>query len=165
MKVFVLVMDKVNQLIKFLIGFLLAASLVILTWQIISREVFNTPLSWSSELLRYFLVWITFVGAGLAIRYAKLIRLEFLFSLIKFPPKVERGIRGLAALITMVFCIIILMYSLQILEIVHLQKSAAMHLPMSISYVAIPLGSLIMLLNTVVAWGEGVWDMDGGEQV
>src|SRR4051794_1210006 len=105
-------MDKVNQLIKFLIGFLLAASLVILTWQIISRELFNTPLSWSSELLRYFLVWITFVGAGLAIRYAKLIRLEFLFSLIKFPPKVERGIRGLAAIITIVFCIIILMYSL-----------------------------------------------------
>lgn len=158
-------MDKINLLLKFLIGFLLAASLVILTWQIISRELLNTPLSWSSELLRYFLVWITFVGAGLAIRYAKLIRLEFLFTLVKFPPKVEKGLRGLAALITIGFCIIILMYSIQILEIVHVQKSAAMHLPMSISYIAIPLGSLIMLLNTVVAWVEGVWDMDGGEQV
>ncbi|MBU8881345.1 TRAP transporter small permease [Bacillus sp. FJAT-29790] len=165
MKTFIRIMDKINLGIKFLLGTILALALIILTWQIISRAVFNAPLSWSSELLRYLLVWTTFIGAGLAIRYQKLIRLEFLFSLFKFPPKIEKGIRGLAAVITMVFCVIILMYSVQILEIVHMQKSAAMHLPMSIPYLAIPLGSLIMLFNTLVAWLEGEWDTKGGEQV
>ena len=165
MKIFVLIMDKMNLLLKILIGTFLAVALVVLTWQIISRAIFNAPLSWSSELLRYLLVWITFMGAGLAIRYSKLIRLEFLFSLFKFPPKAEKGIRGLAMVITMAFCVIILMYSVQILEIVHMQKSAAMHIPMSIPYLAIPLGTLFMLLNTLVAWFEGEWDIDGGEQV
>lgn len=158
-------MDKINYVLKFFLGVLLGVALIILTWQIISRAVFNAPLSWSSELLRYLLVWVTFIGAGLAIRYQKLIRLEFLFSLFKFPPKVERGIRGIAALLTMVFCVIILMYSMQILEVVHMQKSAAMHLPMSIPYLAIPLGTLVMLFNTLVAWLEGEWDTEGGEQV
>jgi TRAP-type C4-dicarboxylate transport system permease small subunit len=165
LKTFILIMDKINLVLKCLLGTFLAVALIILTWQIIARAVFNTPLSWSSELLRYLLVWMTFIGAGLAVRYQKLIRLEFLFSLFKFPPKIEKGIRGLAALLTMVFCVIILMYSLQILEIVHMQKSAAMHLPMSIPYLAIPLGSLIMLFNTMVAWFEGEWDTEGGEQI
>lgn len=158
-------MDKINLVLKFLLGTFLAVALIILTWQIIARAVFNSPLSWSSELLRYLLVWMTFVGAGLAIRYQKLIRLEFLFTLFKFPPKIEKGIRGFAAILSIVFCVIILMYSIQILEIVHMQKSAAMHLPMSIPYLAIPFGSLIMLFNTLVAWFEGEWDTEGGEQI
>ena len=76
-------MDKINQFLKMFLGTLLALSLIILTWQIIARAVFNEPLTWSTELLRYLLVWMTFIGAGLAIRYQKLIRLEFLFSLFK----------------------------------------------------------------------------------
>lgn len=165
MKTYVMIMDKVNQVLKILLGTFLVMSLIVCTWQIIARFIFNAPLSWSSELLRYLLVWITFIGAGLAIRYSKLIRLEFLFALIKFPPKIEKGIRGIAMVITMVFCVIILMYSVQILEVVHVQKSAAMHMPMSIPYLAIPLGSLIMLFNTVVAWVEEEGNGEGGETV
>ncbi|MFS0575184.1 TRAP transporter small permease [Sporosarcina sp. 179-K 3D1 HS] len=165
MKTFIFVMDKVNFLLKVLLGTFLAIALVVLTWQIIARAVFNAPLTWSSELLRYLLVWITFLGSGLAIRYSKLIRLEFLFSLFKFPPTIEKVIRGLAVIITMVFCVIVLLFSLQILEIVHMQKSAALHIPMSIPYLAIPFGSLIMLFNTAVAWAEGDWDKEGGEVV
>lgn len=158
-------MDKINQFLKMFLGTLLAISLIILTWQIIARAVFNEPLTWSTELLRYLLVWMTFIGAGLAIRYQKLIRLEFLFSLFKFPPKIEKGIRGFAALLTMVFCIIILLFSIEILEIVHVQKSATMRIPMSIPYLAIPLGTLIMLFNSFIAWYEGDWDKTGGEQL
>ena len=158
-------MDKINLALKIFLGTLLAVSLVILTWQIVARSLFNTPLSWSSELLRYLLVWMTFTGAGLAIRYKKLIQLEFLFSMFKFPPKIEKVIRGFAAILTMVFCIIILMYSIQILGIVHMQKSATLHIPMSIPYLAIPFGILILLFNTVVAWHEAEWDTKGGEQI
>ncbi|MCM3711900.1 TRAP transporter small permease [Sporosarcina luteola] len=165
MKTYILTMDKINFVLKILLGTFLAVSLIVLTWQIIARSIFNEPLSWSSELLRYLLVWITFLGAGLAIRYSKLIRLEFLFSMIKFPRKVEKGIRGIAMMITMIFCVIILMYSIQLLEIVHMQKSVALHIPMSIPYLAIPLGTLVMLFNTLVAWIEGEWDTNGGEQV
>lgn len=163
MKMFVTIMDKFNLLLKILLGVLLAVSLVVLTCQIISRFVLNAPLTWSDELLRYLLVWITFIGAGLAIRYSKLIRLEFLFNIIKFPNNVERGIRGLAVVITIVFCVILLLYSMQILEVVHVQRSAAMHIPMSIPYLAIPLGSLIMLFNSIAAWIEGEEKSEGGE--
>ncbi|MEK3934226.1 TRAP transporter small permease [Sporosarcina sp. FSL W7-1349] len=165
MKTFIILMDKINFLLKILLGTFLAIALIVLTWQIVARAVFNAPLTWSSELLRYLLVWITFLGAGLAIRYQKLIRLEFLFSMIKFPPTFEKVIRSLAVIITMVFCVVILLFSLQILEIVHLQKSAALHIPMSIPYLAIPFGSLIMLFNTLVAWLEGDWDKEGGEVI
>jgi TRAP-type C4-dicarboxylate transport system permease small subunit len=148
-------MDKINYFLKYLLGVLLIITLIILSVQIISRFIFNSPLTWSEELSRYLMVWITFVGAGLAIRYQKLIRLEFLFVLISFTPKVEKGIRAVASLITIVFCFIVLRYSVQILEIVHVQKSAALQIPMSIPYLAISIGFLIMALNTLVSLLDG----------
>lgn len=155
MRKFIEVIDKVNQLLKVLIGIFVVVALIVMTWQIVGRYVFNAPLSWSDELVRYLLVWITFIGAGLAVRYSKLIRLDFLFNLFKFPSGVEKGIRGVATLLTIGFCVIILMYSWEILQIVHGQKSSSMKIPMSIPYSAIPIGSLIMIVNVVVVWFEG----------
>jgi TRAP-type C4-dicarboxylate transport system permease small subunit len=154
-------MDKLNLLLKFLLGAFSIVALIVLTWQVLARFVFNSPLAWSDELVRYLLVWITFIGAGLAARYSKLIRLDFLFNMVKFPRKVEIGLRSLSNILTIAFCIIILMYSWELLEIVHVQKSPSMKIPMSIPYLSIPLGSIIMLLNVIVVWFEGENKNDG----
>ncbi|MHA6251833.1 TRAP transporter small permease [Oceanobacillus sp. CAU 1775] len=155
MKPVIKVMDGLNFIIKILLGTFISVALVVMTWQIVARYFFSAPLPWSDELVRYLLVWITFLGAGLAVRYSKLIRLDFVFNLIKLPHLVERGLRGLATLLTIAFCVIILIYSWELLTIVHPQKSSSMKIPMSIPYAAIPIGSLIMLLNVFVVWIEG----------
>ena len=161
MKLYIKTVDKINALLKVLLGVFVVVSLIVMAWQITARFVLNSPLSWSSELVSYLLVWITFIGAAVAVRYSKLIRLEFLFNLIKFPKKVEKGIRALASILTMVFCVIILIYSWEILEVVHAQKSSSMKIPMSIPYSAIPIGSFIMILNVIVAWLDGENENEG----
>ncbi len=163
MKIFINIIDKINFLMKVLIGTFTAAALVVMFWQIVSRYAFNAPLSWSDEFVRYLLVWITFVGAALAVRYSKLIKLDFIFNLFKISNGIKMIIRGLANVLSIIFCLIILRYSLEILEIVHNQKSSSMQIPMSIPYLAIPFGTLMMLLNIIVVWVEGEPESDDGE--
>ncbi len=165
MKIFINVMDKINFLLKVLIGTFTAAALVVMFWQIITRYLFNAPLSWSDEFVRYLLVWITFVGAALAVRYSKLIKLDFIFNIFNFTNGKKAIIRSLANILSIIFCLIILRYSLEILEIVHAQKSSSMQIPMSIPYLAIPFGTLMMMLNIIVVWMEGEPESDDGEGV
>lgn len=155
MKAFIRIVDQINFLLKVLIGAFCTIAFFVIAWQIVSRYVFNAPLAWSDELVRYLLVWITFIGAGLAIRYSKLIRLDLIFNIFPLSDRVERIIRGIAMLLTITFCLIILFYSWEILQIVHKQKSSSMKIPMSIPYSAIPIGSLIMIINVFVVWLEG----------
>lgn len=165
MKVFINIMDKLNFLFKVLIGSFTAAALVVMFWQIVSRYVFNAPLSWSDEFVRYLLVWITFIGAGLAVRYSKLIKLDFIFNILKLTKTKKVIIQSLANILSIIFCLIILRYSMEILQIVHTQRSSSMQIPMSIPYAAIPVGTLVMMLNIVVVWVEGERESDGKELI
>ncbi|WP_017611838.1 TRAP transporter small permease [Nocardiopsis salina] len=42
----------------------LVAMFGLLILQVITRYLFNTPLSWTEETARFLLVWLTFLGAG-----------------------------------------------------------------------------------------------------
>lgn len=46
-------------------GSLVVAILVLMILQVVSRRVLNAPMTWTEEVGRYALVWMTFVGAGL----------------------------------------------------------------------------------------------------
>src|SRR5690625_4485306 len=126
MQVCISAMDKINLLMKVLIGTLTAAALVVMFWQIVSRYVFNAPLAWSDEFVRYLLVWITFVGAALAVRYSKLIKLDFIFNLFKLNNGIKMIIRGLSNVLSIIFCLIVLRYSLVMLVFVYYQRIYSM---------------------------------------
>lgn len=165
MKLYISIMDKINFVLKVLIGSLTAAALVVMFWQIVSRYVFNAPLSWSDEFVRYALVWITFVGAGLAMRYSKLIKLDLIFNLFKIKGNMKIVIQSIAHILSIVFCLIILRYSVDLLQVVSTQTSSSMKLPMTIPYFAIPFGTFIMMLNIIVVWVEGEQETDGEELI
>ena len=49
---------------RFLSGILLLAIFALIIFQVFTRYVLNMPLSWSEELARLLVVWLTFIGAG-----------------------------------------------------------------------------------------------------
>ncbi|OGB90623.1 MAG: hypothetical protein A3H39_03110, partial [candidate division NC10 bacterium RIFCSPLOWO2_02_FULL_66_22] len=52
------------------------------TITVFTRYVLNFVPSWSEEVPRYLLVWITYLGAGLAVNYKEHISLDFFFNLM-----------------------------------------------------------------------------------
>ena len=49
------------------LGFL-AAMVLIVTWQVFSRAIFNTSPSWSEEVSRLLMVWVAFLGIAIGVR-------------------------------------------------------------------------------------------------
>jgi len=47
---------------------LLFIMLVLVSVQVITRYIFNNPISWTEEMARFILVWITFIGAAISLK-------------------------------------------------------------------------------------------------
>lgn len=48
--------------------------------QIVSRRIFNYPISYTEELARHIQVWVTFLGIGLCLRRGEMIRATFVYD-------------------------------------------------------------------------------------
>ena len=147
--------DQINRIVIWVVVIMLGVMCVTVFMQVIFRYVLHASLSWSEELARYLMVWLTFLGAALGVRYKSLIGMEVLVKAL--PKLMKRGVLELVTLFQLVFLAVVLVYSIKMTMIAHAQVSAAMLIPMSSAYVALPVGLSMMIMNTIAVaierWG------------
>jgi len=134
--------------------------------QVISRYIFNNPTSWSEELARYLFVWITFLGAAVVIRKRRHVDVTVLTD--RLPPSAAKVVY-LVSDVAVLFMLGALTWAGAGLAIMaHRQLSAAMDLPMSLAYSAMPVGTGLMFVFLVATmiweWKEGR-RIGGGDQL
>lgn len=165
-------MNKIDStLIKFEEWFavlLAVAMIVIIFAQVVSRTFLGAPLSWSEELGRYLFVWLSFMGASIALYYGSHLGIDTLVLVL--PKKLQK----ILILITH-FLVLILLYVMineggTLVAKTAMQKSAAMRIPMSYAYAALPVSAVLMafhtivkIINTVMAIIKGNEIVKGGE--
>jgi TRAP-type C4-dicarboxylate transport system permease small subunit len=111
------------------------------------RFVLHSPLTWSEESARYMMVWVTFMGAGLAMKRRRHIGITFVVD--KLPDRIRLTVNTLAEVIIIAFMGIVTWQGLSLMLQLRTQVSPAMRFPMIIPYFAVPLGSFYMLLVTL----------------
>ena len=115
--------------------------------EVVCRYLISASLTWSEELARYSLVWITFLGAGMAFKRGAHMGLA---AMVKtFSPKSQVVVKLLTLFVTIGFLIIVTLKGIELAFFNLDQHSPAMGLPMGIIYFAIPTGCLIMLVHVV----------------
>ena len=72
--------ETIARVEKFLVILLLSLLMLVAFMQIVLRNFFSTGLSWGEVLVRYLVLWLTFIGAALATKEGKHINME-VFSL------------------------------------------------------------------------------------
>lgn len=80
--------ERIAQAIHILAAALLIASVLVMTGQITLRLVFNNPLSWPEEVVRYFFVWVVFLGSTVAVTRDAHIRV--LVAIESYGPRVRK---------------------------------------------------------------------------
>ena len=65
-----------EHLEEFLLAVLLAGIAFVVLLQVIARYVFSSPLGWTDELARYFLVWSTFLSVSYCVRQRISIKID-----------------------------------------------------------------------------------------
>lgn len=130
--------------------------------QVLSRYLLPVPVSWTEELARYSLIWLTFIGAAMALYSKGHFALEIILN--KIAPKIKY-IMQLGILIALAVFLAVNAYSsAMILKILQYQTSAAMQLPMSYVYLAMPVGSVFMLIHVIVQLFDKFKQGVAGEQ-
>lgn len=118
--------------------------------QVVLRYVFQAPFSWAEEFARYLLVWITCLGSAYAIRDGMHISINYL----------RNKLQGLSqtAITLVIYALTLAFFSYCIKEgaafslVQWTQRSTAMQIPMTIPYMAIPIGFTIMFLVALEAF-------------
>jgi len=137
-------MDAVLQRILFL-G--MAALIGVMTLQIVSR-VFFSATTWSEELARFLLVWLTFLGATLAYQRGRHIAVTFVVE--RMPGGVQRLCHAATALIGIGFLLVIVVVGYDYMQMQSFQTSASLRLPMNYVYSVMPISATIMIWYALV---------------
>ncbi len=81
LKLFDQILSLITKVSKFVMLVMASSIFVIILFTVFSRYLFDFVLSWSEEVPRYFLVWIGFLGAALAVDKKEHIGFDYIYNL------------------------------------------------------------------------------------
>ena len=131
---------------------LVVAEIVILFAGVVSRYVFNKPLTWSDELASLLFLWLAMLGAVIALRRGEHMRLTTFVNLLR--PQWRTWVDTVSALIVIVFVLLILSPSWEYIKDQWLITTPALELHDSVRVAAIGVGAVLMMLIALVRLAE-----------
>jgi TRAP-type C4-dicarboxylate transport system permease small subunit len=145
-------MQRVNNIIAriteiFLVVILSAMALAVFL-QVMFRYLINAPLFWTEEFARYCLIWASLLGAAAAMKRGEHIAVRFFMD--RFPSTLRRTLSVIAWLSIIGILVIVFLGGIKLVVVAQAQISPALRISMSIPYMAIPVGSGIMLFHAIV---------------
>lgn len=141
------VLNVLTKIIQYLLIILMGGLVIVVFAQVFFRYVLEAPLPWSEELARYLLIYITFLGSGLAINTNEHILVDFFQKLI--PKKFQHVLNILINLIILFCCVLIVYYGITFTAISKNGISPAMQISISWIYVSLPIMGLIMIIYLI----------------
>jgi TRAP-type C4-dicarboxylate transport system permease small subunit len=136
---------SVNRATLVACALLMLALTVVVLLQVLYRYVLELPLTWSDEAARHLLVWLSFIGGGIAIARQLNPRIEIIDSLC--PPRVRRGIEIAISMLVLGFLACFLVISFDVARTYNAYRSLSLGLPQSVPRLALPVGACLMALN------------------
>ncbi|MBO9453978.1 TRAP transporter small permease [Paracoccus sp. R12_1] len=123
----------------------LALMAVVVGWNVAARYLWAGALPWADEVARYTMIWLTFLGSGLALREGAHVAIANAQEAL--PGPAQRGLRWLILLILFFFFAFMVWVGIDYMSRMAIQKSAALRLPMKWVYAAMPTGFALMILH------------------
>lgn len=127
------------------VGLLLTSVIVFVN--VVLRYGFRSGVPWSDELVRYLMIWVTFVGAAICVREGLHVGIEILINRLEGVAK--KVALTIVAAIGLAFSYSFARLGLEAVRFLKMtgQVSPAMELPMWIVYIILPLGGCLMALR------------------
>ncbi|MCW3489416.1 TRAP transporter small permease [Dethiobacter alkaliphilus] len=122
--------------------------IVVIFSQVVSRNVLNQSLQWSEELGRYAFVWLSFIGASLALERGAHLGIDTVVEFL--PAKIQKFLKLFTYVILFIFMIFMITNGLELVSRTGLQRSPAMRISMSYAYMAIPVGGVLMAFHSII---------------
>ena len=145
--------DVLNKAAVVFLGIALAVMTVVVFAQVVFRMI-GASLPWSEEFARYTMVFLTYIGASVGVKYKSHISVEAVVGVL--PSKLRAAAEVLIDILLMAAFYILIRYGMKIVGITMNQQSPAMKIKMGYMYFSLVLGAVIMTVHTL---NNIVWDV------
>lgn len=145
-----LLFKKINRFIEFFLIGIFSLLVIDVLFQVFSRYILNSSFSWTEELARFSLIWMTILGAAYLSAKREHLSMDFLYQKFTVTAKMRASILieiviFLFALIVMVVGGFNLVYTTLHLE----QLSGTLRIPLGYIYAILPFSGLLIMLFSV----------------
>jgi len=136
--------DRLLRICKYILIAIVGVLAVILIAAVFYRYALNNAIAWSEEGSKYLMVWLTFLGAPIALRNAAHINIDLLVKL--FPPRGRQAFYFVINLIIIVTMGILLWKGWEFAQLGARQVASSFNFSMVWMYIAVPIGSALTCL-------------------
>ena len=138
------------QFNRWLVIALMASMAVLVFVNVVTRYAFDRSIIWVEELTQYEMIWVAYLGAGLALRQSRLVAVDTLQD--RLPPRVLRGLRAAIALALAAFLLVLAWFGMQIVLFTWGQETPVLNVPTGLPYLAVPIGAAGLLMHLLLFW-------------
>lgn len=126
---------------------LVIAVVVVVFLQVVMRYALARPNPWSEELSRFCFIWLSMLGASLAIEK----NAQFVFDELirQMAPAWRQRVRYAVTALVVAILLMAMVLGIELVNLVRTERSAALNLPIVWVYTALPVGAGLMLLHLV----------------
>ena len=132
----------VRRLVELVSAGLMASITGVVAFQVLTRYVLQHPAAWPEEAARYLFVWVALLGGALGVDRGVHFSLDLLTS--RFPNRVASRLAAGIDLACAAFAALLAWHGATLAWRVREQPSAALEIPMTWPYAAIPVAALLM---------------------
>lgn len=140
---------------RWLLILMMSAMACIVFANVVLRYTTGDSLIWAEEVARHLMIWTTFVGAGLVLRFGGHVAIDSLHQAVgaKAPWLRLIVVVGIAC-----FCALMAWYSIDYVIVSRFQTTPVTGIPFAYVYVALPVGFALVLVHLALVGARYVRD-------
>ncbi len=143
---------SLDKWIAYLLVVFMSLMVLNVTWQVVSRYVFQSPSSFTDELSRYMLIWVGMLGAAYVAGKNEHLAIDILLT--KLEEKAQDKLMILINSCILIFALVVMVIggsNLVYLTFILEQRSAVLQIPLAYIYGIIPFSGLLVIYYQLVA--------------
>ena len=141
--------NLLNTILNVLAGLSLTVMVVLTTYQVITRYIFNAPSTWSEELVGYLFAWSTMFGAAIVSGERGHMNIPILVD--KFNPPMRKALHIFAEVIAFLFSAAILVLGgFQVSSLAMGQMTSSLGVAVGTFYWVMPICGILMVVYSAL---------------
>ncbi len=142
-------MKLINKIEENIIGVGLLSSVLLVFANVILRYILKSSSTWIEEIVRYLIIWITFIGSAVCFRRMSHMGIDLIFSFVK--GGVKKSIEIFILLASITFMAFMLKYGIDIVIFTKNsgQITPALGMQLYLIYIGLPFGAFLSLFELV----------------
>lgn len=138
-------LERIDLILRKIVACTMGLMLGVIFFQVVNRYVFHHTFGFTEELARYLFVWSVFLGLPIVSREGSHMVVGIFTSRLKGTSQFVFQV--LAFSVSILFLGLIVVYGIQMINMMTFQHSPGLGIQMSWVYLALPIGAGIMILD------------------